>query len=92
MFGIGAYTLRAGGCVVNDFWDRDIDKHVERTIDRPLANKSVSLPGACVFLLGNFGIGMTSIAMLGESALYASMMSIPLTIVYPLMKRYTNYP
>ena len=69
MFAIGAYTLRAGGCVVNDFWDRDIDKHVERTIERPLANREVTLPGACGFLLGNFTIGMSSIAWLGESAL-----------------------
>lgn len=89
---MGAYTLRAGGCVVNDFWDRSIDSAVERTKHRPLASQQVSLFKGGVFLLANFSVGMTSIAWLGPGALEVSMLAIPLTIAYPLMKRYTHYP
>ncbi|MGB2320356.1 MAG: UbiA family prenyltransferase, partial [Candidatus Puniceispirillum sp.] len=43
LFMIGAITMRAAGCVINDMWDRDIDIKVERTQSRPLAAGTVSM-------------------------------------------------
>ena len=50
LFAIGATAMRAAGCVVNDLWDRDIDRRVERTRGRPLAAGTVTPFQALVFL------------------------------------------
>ncbi len=50
LFLIGAVTMRAAGCVVNDLWDRRLDRQVERTAARPLAAGTVSMMQALVFL------------------------------------------
>ncbi len=46
LFGAGAVLLRGAGCTVNDLWDRDLDKQVERTRGRPLAAGLVTPPQA----------------------------------------------
>ena len=50
LFLIGAVVMRGAGCVVNDLWDRDLDRAVARTQDRPLASGAVSIPLAFCFL------------------------------------------
>jgi len=40
---VGSIATSAAGCVVNDLWDRDIDPQVERTRDRPLASRALSV-------------------------------------------------
>ena len=42
-FGVGAVMARSAGCAINDIWDRDIDKHVERTTDRPITSGEISV-------------------------------------------------
>src|SRR5215813_7881867 len=49
VFVLGVIVMRAAGCIVNDFADRDIDPHVRRTRDRPLAARRVSPIEALVF-------------------------------------------
>src|SRR5258708_13558442 len=49
VFVLGVVVMRAAGCVINDFLDRDIDPHVQRTRDRPLAARRVS-PGEALVL------------------------------------------
>lgn len=44
LFGTGAVLLRGAGCTVNDLWDRDLDRQVERTKSRPLASGALSVP------------------------------------------------
>ena len=44
IFVIGTVVVRSAGCVINDFADRKIDPHVERTADRPLARGEVAPP------------------------------------------------
>ena len=51
VFMAGAIVTRAAGCVVNDYFDRDFDRHVERTRKRPLATGEISVRGALVFAL-----------------------------------------
>src|ERR1700750_791160 len=50
LFASGAIVMRAAGCVVNDLWDRDIDRMVARTASRPLASGMLRPPQALVFL------------------------------------------
>jgi 4-hydroxybenzoate polyprenyltransferase len=55
LFGVGAILLRGSGCVINDLWDRDLDKGVERTRSRPLASGALSTQQA----VGFFGLQLT---------------------------------
>lgn len=50
LFGMGAVLLRGAGCVINDLWDRNLDKGVERTRSRPLASGALSTGQAVGFL------------------------------------------
>jgi 4-hydroxybenzoate polyprenyltransferase len=89
---IGAVSLRTFGCIVNDIFDKDFDKNVERTKNRPLASYALTvkqafmfglvslIPGICVFLYLNF-----------ESKLIA-LLGFFISIIYPLFKRFTHFP
>src|SRR6204780_3367750 len=50
LFAVGSLVMRAAGCVVNDLWDRDIDRKVARTAGRPLASGALRPGQALVFL------------------------------------------
>jgi len=60
LFTVGALSCRSAGCIINDFLDRDIDKHVDRTKARPLTTGELSQAQAGAFLGGlmalNFSI------------------------------------
>ena len=58
LFGIGTVVMRGAGCTINDMWDRDIDKMVERTKTRPLAAGTVTLNQAVVFLGAQLAVGL----------------------------------
>jgi len=49
-FIVGAIVMRGAGCIINDIWDRELDKEVERTKERPLASGEVSLYHASIML------------------------------------------
>ena len=67
LFGAGAVLLRGAGCTINDLWDRDLDKQVERTRGRPLAAGTVTPTQA----IGGCGSGRRSDALAGASAAIA---------------------
>lgn len=48
VFGLGTVIMRSAGCTVNDLWDRDVDKHVERTRDRPITSGQISVRNGAV--------------------------------------------
>ena len=91
-FSIGAVLMRSAGCIINDIWDKDFDKHVERTKNRPLASGELNVPQA----LGTLGLTLTaSLAILmsmNQTSIMLGFASMPLVIAYPLMKRYTYFP
>src|SRR5687767_1811549 len=49
-FAAGAVLMRAAGCIINDLWDRDIDKQVARTRNRPLASGELNVSHALILL------------------------------------------
>ena len=92
LFLIGAVTMRAAGCVVNDLWDRRLDQKVERTAARPLAAGTVSTFQALMFLAGLCAIGLVVLLQLPPAAIIAGVAALPLVILYPLAKRVTWWP
>jgi 4-hydroxybenzoate polyprenyltransferase len=92
LFGIGAVAMRGAGCVVNDLWDRDIDRQVERTRGRPLAAGTVTPFQALVFLAALCCIGLAVLLQLNGTAILLGVCSLLPILLYPLAKRVTNWP
>src|SRR5437879_10860101 len=92
IFVLGVWVMRAAGCVINDFADRDIDPHVRRTRDRPLAARRVSplealavfavLIAAAVYLVTRLDLLTIKLAAIGAA----------LTVSYPFVKRVFPMP
>jgi len=91
-FLIGAIVMRGAGCVVNDLWDRDLDKMVERTRERPLASGAVSMRQAFIFLLLLLMIGATILFSMNGMTIILGLISLTLIVLYPFMKRITYWP
>jgi 4-hydroxybenzoate polyprenyltransferase len=92
LFGIGAAIMRAAGCVVNDLWDRDLDRRVRRTASRPLASGVLSAREALVFLLALLLAGLCVLLQLDRLAQVLGASSLLLVGMYPLAKRVTWWP
>lgn len=92
LFFVGAVVMRGAGCVVNDLWDRDIDRQVERTRGRPLASGAVSARQAVVFLAVLCVIGLLILLQLNVAAIWLGVLSLVPILLYPLAKRVTDYP
>uniref|UniRef100_A0A7S3NIZ5 4-hydroxybenzoate polyprenyltransferase, mitochondrial n=1 Tax=Aureoumbra lagunensis TaxID=44058 RepID=A0A7S3NIZ5_9STRA len=93
LFGIGAIVMRGAGCTINDMWDRDFDKSVERTKSRPLASGDLALwPDATIFLAAQLSAGLYILTQLNFQSIVLGAASLPLVITYPLAKRYNPLP
>jgi len=92
LFGIGSLVMRAAGCVVNDMWDRDIDRQVARTAARPLASGALRMRHAAVFLAALLAIGLGVLLQLNMAARILGVSSLVLVALYPLAKRVTWWP
>ena len=92
LFLIGATAMRGAGCTWNDITDKDIDAEVERTAQRPLPAGLVSLNQAYAFLGVQLAIGFGVWLALPLDAKIIALLSIPLVIAYPFMKRITWWP
>lgn len=84
--------MRAAGCVVNDIWDRDFDRQVTRTKKRPLASGEISLRQALALLGVLLAIGLFLLLQLNTLTRILGVVSLPPVAVYPLMKRWINWP
>jgi 4-hydroxybenzoate polyprenyltransferase len=92
LFGVGAVAMRGAGCVVNDLWDRDLDRRVERTRGRPLASGAVSPRQALFFLAALCLVGLLVLVQLDRAAILLGFASLLPIVLYPLAKRVTNWP
>ena len=92
LFGVGALVMRSAGCVVNDLWDRDIDRRVARTADRPLASGALRPRQALAFLAVLLLVGLTILLQLNVLSWVLGAASLVLVAVYPLAKRVTWWP
>lgn len=92
LFGVGAVVMRGAGCVINDLWDRDLDRKVERTKARPLASGAVGTRQALVFLAVLLFIGLVILLQMSLIAVLLGFLSLLFIIAYPAMKRVTWWP
>lgn len=92
LFGIGSVVMRSAGCVVNDMWDRKIDRMVERTAGRPLASGALSMRQAAAFLALLLLIGLAILLSLNHAAQILGISSLILVALYPAAKRVTWWP
>ncbi|MDE2199247.1 MAG: 4-hydroxybenzoate octaprenyltransferase [Rhodospirillales bacterium] len=92
LFLAGAFVMRAAGCVVNDMWDRDMDRKVTRTAGRPLASGAIRMRGAAVFLAALLAAGLVILWQLDPLARLLGVASLALIATYPLAKRVTWWP
>lgn len=92
IFGLGVIVMRSAGCVINDYADRNIDPHVARTRNRPIATGQVTPREA----LGVFAVLLVAAAGLvvltNTITIALSLGAAALAMLYPFMKRYTYMP
>jgi 4-hydroxybenzoate polyprenyltransferase len=92
VFLAGVVLMRSGGCVMNDFADRNIDPHVERTRDRPLARGAVT-PLEALLLAGALGVAAFALVLtLNRLTILLALAGAALTVAYPFLKRVTHLP
>ncbi len=92
LFALGSVVMRAAGCVVNDLWDRDLDRKVARTAARPLASGVLRPRQALVFLAVLLLAGLAILVQLNPLARALGAGSLLLVGLYPLAKRITWWP
>ncbi|WP_294322495.1 4-hydroxybenzoate octaprenyltransferase [uncultured Sphingomonas sp.] len=88
----GSIAMRGAGCVYNDIVDRDLDRQVARTANRPLASGAVSVRAAWVWLVFLSLIGFVVLLQLNFTAAIVALASLVLVAAYPFMKRITWWP
>jgi 4-hydroxybenzoate polyprenyltransferase len=92
LFGVGSVVMRAAGCVVNDMWDRDLDRQVARTAGRPLASGALGMREAAGFLLVLLCAGLAVLLQLNVLCWALGVGILVLVALYPLAKRVTWWP
>ncbi len=92
LFAVGAVAMRGAGCTVNDLADREFDRRVERTRNRPLAAGRIGTAGAVAFFAVQSAVGLAVLAALPRVAALVALASVPLVLLYPFAKRVTWWP
>ena len=92
LFFSGSVLMRSAGCVVNDIIDRDFDKKVERTKNRPLASGKLSVKLALIYSLILCLLSFLVLINFNLTTILLALLSMPLAFTYPLMKRFTYWP
>jgi 4-hydroxybenzoate polyprenyltransferase len=92
LFAIGAIAMRGAGCTVNDLVDREFDRRVARTRNRPLASGRLGTREAILFIGVQCFVGLLVLLALNDTAKLVSFASVPLIVAYPFMKRITYWP
>ncbi|MEG3111330.1 4-hydroxybenzoate octaprenyltransferase [Pantoea sp. T14] len=92
VFVLGVIVMRAAGCVINDYADRKVDGHVQRTQNRPLPSGAVSSKEAKYLFVGLALVAFVLVLTMNLMTILLSVVGLALAWVYPFMKRYTHLP
>ncbi len=92
LFFLGSFFMRSAGCIINDIVDKDIDKYIKRTKLRPLASKNVSLLETILLLIFFLILGLVILLQFNFYSIIVGILSLPLVVLYPFMKRITYWP
>ncbi|NET10287.1 MAG: 4-hydroxybenzoate octaprenyltransferase, partial [Symploca sp. SIO2B6] len=89
---VGSIATSAAGCVVNDLWDRDIDPNVERTRNRPLASRALTIKTGLIVALVAFACAAGLLVYLNPLTIGLCVAAVPFIVLYPLAKRVFPVP
>lgn len=92
LFAMGAAVMRGAGCTLNDLIDRDLDAQVKRTKNRPLASGQLSTQQALAFFCFQSLVGLAVLLQLPIPCWEIGLVGLALLIIYPFMKRITDWP
>ncbi len=92
IFTLGVIVMRTAGCVINDFADRNIDKYIKRTKDRPLTSGEISPKSALVLFVMLLFIALALVLQTNQLTIQLSFIALLLASLYPFTKRWTNFP
>jgi len=92
LFFLGAVLMRSAGCIVNDILDKEFDKKVTRTKNRPIASNNVSVKLALAYSLILCFFALIVLLNFNIITIVLALGSMPLAFTYPLMKRFTYWP
>ncbi len=89
---LGSLATSATGCVINDFWDRDIDPEVERTHNRPLASRALSVKVGIVVAVVAMACAAVLAFYLNPFTFWLCVAAVPVILLYPGAKRVFPIP
>ena len=92
LFFLGAILMRSAGCIVNDILDREFDKKVFRTRNRPIASNKISIFSALIYVFILCFLALLVLLNYNNFTIFLAFASMPLAFTYPLMKRLTYWP
>ena len=92
LFFLGSVLMRSAGCIVNDIVDKDLDKKVVRTKNRPLACNLISVKLALVYTTILCSLAFFILIQFNKLTIYLGLASMILAFSYPFMKRITYWP
>ena len=92
IFVVGTILMRSAGCVMNDVADRDFDRHVERTRNRPVTSGDVSVKEALLLAAGLSLVAFGFVLFLNKLTILLSFFALGLAMTYPLTKRFIAIP
>jgi len=88
----GAILMRSAGCIINDIVDKDFDKKVERTKNRPIASGKVSVKLGLIYAFVLCALAFLVLIQFNFFTIILALGSMPLAFSYPYMKRFTYWP
>jgi len=92
LFFLGSIFMRSAGCIVNDISDKNFDKKVERTKNRPIASGKMSTTIAVSYAILLCALALIVLINFNNLTIFLAIASMPLAFTYPLMKRLTYWP
>ena len=92
LFFLGAVLMRSAGCIVNDIVDRNLDKKVDRTKNRPLASNLITIKKAISYVVLLCGLAFCILIQFNFLTIALGLASMSLAFSYPFMKRITYWP
>mgnify|MGYP001330138592 CR=1 FL=1 len=92
LFFLGAVLMRSAGCIVNDILDKEFDKKVFRTKNRPIASEQISIKVAFIYASVLCLLALLVLLNFNKFTIILALGSMPFAFTYPLMKRFTYWP
>jgi len=92
LFFLGSIFMRSAGCIINDIADKELDKKIERTKNRPIALNKISTKLGLIYSFFLCFLAFLVLINFNWFTIIMALGSIPLVFAYPLMKRYTYWP